>query len=133
MIAGIGTDIIKIERVLLAYGREAFRRKVYTPKEQELVAARKVRAADNWAMKEAVVKALGTGFGKIAPPEVELLRDAAGKPYCVLHGAARVCAAKLGIGCVHVSVSNEKEYAVAFAVAVFGGNPGADAAAGEGK
>ena len=117
MIAGVGTDIIKIERVLHAYGKEAFRNKVYTGKEQEFIGERKVRAADNWAMKEAVVKALGTGFGSIAPPEVELLRDAAGKPYCVLHGAAERCAAELGVACVHVSVSNEKEYAVAFAVA----------------
>lgn len=116
MIAGVGTDIIKIERVLLAYGREAFRDRVYTKKEQLLIGGRMVRAADNWAMKEAVVKALGTGFGRIAPSEVELLRDAAGKPYCLLHGAAAQCAADQGIGHIHVSVSNEKEFAVAFAV-----------------
>ncbi len=116
MIAGVGTDIIKIERVLLAYGRKAFRDRVYTEKEQMLIGERKTRAADNWAMKEAVVKALGTGFGRIAPSEVELLRDAAGKPLCALHGVAEQCADELGIGYIHVSVSNEKEYAVAFAV-----------------
>ena len=116
MIAGVGTDIVKVERVLRAYGREAFKTRVYTQNEQEMIGERYARAADNWAMKEAVVKALGTGFGRIAPAEVELLRDAAGAPYCILHGAAWQCAQELGIGCIHVSASNEKEYAVAFAV-----------------
>lgn len=118
MIAGVGTDIIRIERVLRAYGRAAFRDRVYTQKEQEMIAEKSVRAADNWAMKEAVVKALGTGFGRIAPTQVELLRDAAGKPYCILHGAAEQRAEELGACGVYVSVSNEKEYAVAFAVCV---------------
>lgn len=117
MIAGVGTDIIKIERVVRAYGGEAFCKRVYTEAERQMIAGKAVRAADNWAMKEAVVKAFGTGFSRIAPSEVELLRDAAGKPYCVLHGAAERIAADLGIVCVHVSVSNEKDYAVAFAVA----------------
>ena len=116
MIAGVGTDIIKIERVVRAYGREAFRNRVYTGAEQHMIAGKTVRAADNWAMKEAVVKALGTGFGRIAPKEVELLRDAAGAPSCALYGAAAQCAKEQGVTQIHVSVSNEREYAVAFVV-----------------
>lgn len=116
MIAGVGTDIVKIERVIRAYGREAFRSRVYTAAEQQMIAEKTVRAADNWAMKEAIVKALGTGFGRIAPGEVELLRNAAGAPYCTLHGAAAQCAKEQGVTQVHVSVSNEKEYVVAFVV-----------------
>ncbi len=116
MIAGVGTDIIKIERVVLAYGREAFRNRVYTGKEQQMIADKTVRAADNWAMKEAVVKAFGTGFGRISPNEVELLRGAFGEPRCILHGAAAHCAKEQGVTQIHVSVSNEKEYAVAFVV-----------------
>ncbi len=43
MIAGVGTDIIKIERVLLAYGRKAFRDRVYTEKEQMLIGEKNAR------------------------------------------------------------------------------------------
>ncbi|MDE7325177.1 MAG: holo-ACP synthase [Lachnospiraceae bacterium] len=117
MIAGIGTDIVKIGRVSRAYEKKSFRNRVYTKKEQAWIGAKSYRAADNWAAKEAVVKALGTGFGKIAPAQVEVLRDEKGKPYVLLHGQARSRAKELGITVCHVSISNEQEYAVAFVVA----------------
>lgn len=122
MIAGIGTDIVKVERAVRAYGRAAFRLRVYTQKEQELIGSRVTRAADNWAVKEAVAKALGTGFGKVLPLEIEVLRDGAGKPYCVLYGQARAQAQAMGVCAWHVSISNEKEYALAFAVGETGIN-----------
>lgn len=116
MIAGIGTDIVKIERAVRAYEKTAFRQRVYTGREQELIGGRTVRAADNWAVKEAVAKALGTGFGKLAPLEIEVLRNSAGAPYCVLYGQARAQAQAMGIRSWHVSISNEKEYALAFVI-----------------
>lgn len=116
MIAGVGTDMIKIERAVRAYERAAFRLRVYTKKEQEMIGSRTTRAADNWAVKEAVAKVLGTGFGKILPVEIEVLRDEAGKPYCVLYGQAQAQAQAMGIHAWHVSISNEKEYALAFVI-----------------
>ncbi len=107
MIVGIGTDIVSIGRVQRAYERESFRNRVYTQKEQLWIGAKSFRAADNWAAKEAVVKALGTGFNGIAPAQVEVLRDDMGKPYVRL----------LGITACHVTISNEREYAVAFVIA----------------
>lgn len=117
MIAGIGTDIIEIERVEKAYKRQGFASRVYTLKEQELISQRASRAAANFAVKEAVVKAFGTGFGKIQPAQIEVLRNQAGKPYVNLYEEAARQAEIMGISHIHVSISDEKEYAVAFAIA----------------
>lgn len=117
MIVGIGTDLVEIKRMEKAYGRPGFAARVFTKKEQELIGVRAARAAGNFAVKEAVVKAFGTGFGRVSPQEIEVLRDKAGKPYTLLFGQAKKKAAELGINYIHVSISNEREYAVAFVVA----------------
>ena len=89
MITGIGTDLVEIARVQKAIGRSSFLEKIYTEKERELIAVRAVRAATNFAAKEAVAKALGCGFSGIAPIEIEVLRKPSGMPYVVLHGRAK--------------------------------------------
>ncbi|MBQ8846804.1 MAG: NAD(P)H-hydrate epimerase, partial [Lachnospiraceae bacterium] len=116
MITGIGTDLVEIARVQKAIGRSSFLEKVYTEKERELIAAREVRAATNFAAKEAVAKAFGCGFAGIAPIEIEVLREASGMPYVVLHGRARAKAELLGITKIQVSLTDTKEYAQAYAV-----------------
>ena len=68
-------------------------------------------------MKEAVVKAFGTGFGKISPIEIEVLREASGKPYVRLYGEAERFQTANAILTIHVSISNTKEYATAYVVA----------------
>ena len=117
MIFGIGTDLIEIARVERACEKESFRNRIFTAQEQKLVAERVQRAAGNFAVKEAVVKAFGTGFGKISPGEIEVLREPSGKPYVVLYGAAEEFRAENGITALHVSISNTKEYATAYVVA----------------
>ena len=89
MITGVGTDLVEIARVQKAIGRSAFLEKIYTEKERELIAKRPVRAAGNFAAKEAVAKALGCGFAGIAPREIEVLRKPSGLPFVVLHGKAK--------------------------------------------
>ncbi len=116
MIYGIGTDLIEVERVKKSYEKESFRKKVYTEQEQQLIAENAQRAAGNFAVKESVVKALGTGFGKISAIDIEVLREPSGKPYVVLHGPAKELAEKEGILHIHVSISNTKEYAVGYVV-----------------
>lgn len=116
MIYGIGTDLIEVERVKKAYAKESFRKRVYTEQEQQLIADNAQRAAGNFAIKESVAKAFGTGFGKISAIEIEVLRDSFGKPFVVLHGQAREQAEKEQILHIHVSISNTKEYAVGYAV-----------------
>ena len=116
MIYGIGTDLIEVERIRKAYEKESFRRKIYTEKEQQLIADNAQRAAGNFAVKESVAKAFGTGFGKISPIDIEVLREDSGRPYVVLHGPAKELLEAEGIRHVHVSISNIKEYAMAYVV-----------------
>ncbi len=116
MITGIGTDLVEIARVQKAIGRSAFLKKVYTEREQELIAKRAVRSAGNFAAKEAVAKALGCGFSGISPIEIEVLRDVTGMPYVVLHGCAKQKAEDMGITRVHVSITDTAQYAQSYAI-----------------
>ncbi len=116
MITGIGLDLIEIDRVLKACEKEGFLRKSFTLAELKLIEIDKVKAADNFAVKEAVAKMLGTGFAGIGLIEIEVLRDENGKPYVNLYGKAQELAKRQGITKIHVSISNTKDYANAFAV-----------------
>lgn len=116
MIYGIGTDVIEVERVKKAYAKESFRKKIYTGQEQILIAENAQRAAGNFAVKESVVKAFGTGFGRIQAVDIEVLRETSGRPYVKLHGEAKKKADEEHIRQIHVSISNVKEYALSYVV-----------------
>ena len=80
MIYGIGTDLVEIERIKKACMKEAFLVRCFTPREIELFEGNMVKAAGNFAVKEAVSKALGTGFRGFWPSDIEVLRDELGNP-----------------------------------------------------
>ena len=61
-IIGVGTDIVEVGRVLKSCEKHSFLNKYYTEAERELIKRRKSCAATNFAGKEAVAKAFGTGF-----------------------------------------------------------------------
>lgn len=115
MIYGVGTDLVKTERVNKACERDRFRQRIYTERERQMILSDLKKAADNFAAKEAVVKAFGTGFHMIAPSEIEILRDELGKPYAVFYGAAKELVEKKNL-VFHVSITNTEEYASAVAV-----------------
>lgn len=122
MIVGIGVDIVEIERMERALARQqaGFFRRVFTEGEQRDCIARKQRAAcfaARFAAKEAVMKALGCGWGPVGWREIEICRKQSGPPFVTLHGAAARWAQERGIETVHVSLSHERQYAVAHAVA----------------
>lgn len=112
MIAGVGTDLVEIDRVLKAIARDSFLQMCFTKREQE-EAIRPVMLADDFAVKEAVAKALGTGFAGFTPLDIEVLRDEKGKPYVELGGKAKELAQG---GTVHVSITNTAQLSSAFAV-----------------
>lgn len=116
MIVGVGTDMIEVSRVLKACEKESFLSKYFTIKEQELIAQDRKKSADNFAVKEAVSKMFGTGFRSIVPSEIEVLRDDLGKPYVNLYGNAMQMGEGCNLSLIHVSISNTKEYAIAFVV-----------------
>ena len=120
MIIGIGTDLLEIPRMARALAKPRFAQRMFSQEELALWERRGRSAAvlaGNFAAKEAVVKALGTGFAGIRPSEVEILRDAAGAPYAVLNGHARAVAEERGIARFHVSISNTETLCVAYVIA----------------
>ncbi len=116
MVAGTGCDMIEIDRVKRACEKEAFLLRVYTEEERRLAGGRPSVLAGNFAVKEAVAKVLGTGFRSFMPGDVEVLRDELGRPYVRLYGNAARIAEEKKIRQIQVSISNTKEYALAFAV-----------------
>lgn len=117
MIKGIGTDIIEISRIKKAAENTSFLKKIYTDTELQLFHNCNYETlAGNFAAKEAVAKALGTGFKGCSPREIEILRMKSGKPYVVLYNNAREILNSLGGGNIFISISHSKENALAFAV-----------------
>lgn len=119
MIYGNGCDIIEIERIQNAVGKDGFLGKFFSEKEIEYFIKRKLKAesvAAGFAAKEAVAKALKTGFSGFGFSDIEILHDENGCPYVVLHNNARKLADEKGI-VINVSMSHCKEYAMAAAVA----------------
>lgn len=120
MIFGVGTDIIEISRVNKAARREAFLYRVFTEKEISACHERGdffASLAARFAAKEAVVKALGTGFRGYRWHDIEVVSANNGCPAVFLTGRAREWALSQGIVKIHISMSHNKEYAVAFCVA----------------
>jgi holo-[acyl-carrier protein] synthase len=124
LIVGIGIDLIEVERIQRAVDHpqwgERFRRRVYTPGEIAycLGKRRYVESfATRFAAKEAVMKALGRGFGDgINWCEIEVVR-ASGPPSIVLHGSAAECATRLGIDRWHLSLTHTSTAAMAYVIA----------------
>lgn len=116
MIAGIGIDLIEIQRVVKACEQLHFRERIYTEKEQPMIEADNRKTASNFAAKEAVAKALGCGFRGFGPKDIEVLRDEYGAPYVVLHNGAKDKAESLGITCWHLSVSHTDTQVTAMAI-----------------
>ena len=116
MLTGVGCDLIEIERVKKACEKEAFLLRVYTEEERRQADGRLSVLAGTFAVKEAVAKVLGTGFRSFMPKDVEVLRDELGKPYVILHENAKKVAEEKNIKRIEVSISDTKEYAMAFAV-----------------
>lgn len=119
----IGTDICSLSRIEKVYSKfgNRFLQKVLTDKEIKYVTSAPKhmisRLAARFAAKEALVKALGTGWYGVGFQEVEIERLHTGEPQVKLHLRAKKRAEKLGLSKFQVSMSHEKEFAVAFVVA----------------
>ena len=117
-IHGIGVDLVDVRTLerLLESDKGAFVSNLWTAKEKEDAEGITERLAARWAAKEAVMKALGRGLGDVDPVDVEIVRVASGALKVRLHRSASAVAEGVGAGCVHVSVSHEQGWAIAFAV-----------------
>lgn len=123
-IVGIGTDIVECLRIAQIIERhgELFINRVYTDHEIEYCRARKAATqhfAGRWAAKEAVLKALGTGWRRgIAWRDVEVRNTKGGRPTVALRGGARDVVEKNGVRDMLISISHCRSHATALAVAV---------------
>ena len=113
----LGVDIVRVERIAKVMQRHParFPARVLTDAEQAYVRARPENFAGRWAAKEAVSKVLGLGIRGIGWREIEIERLPTGQPTVRLHGSAAERAAAIGSAAIAVSITHEREYAVAVA------------------
>ncbi|MBI2044976.1 holo-ACP synthase [Candidatus Pacearchaeota archaeon] len=120
-----GVDIINVGRIeedIQRFG-DRFLDRIYTEHERSLCdcgqgQVRFQRYAGYWAVKEAAMKALGTGYRRgVAYKDIETRHeesaDQYGKPYLVLYGIAMETAKKIGVKSMAVSISHEREFSIA--------------------
>lgn len=116
MLKGIGVDIVQTSRFTAIRNNTVSH--ILSPAELERLdslsgQARLEFLSSRFASKEALVKALGTGFGPLSPADITVENDAAGRPYFVLSDRARPLFDGLA---AHLSISHEKDYSVAMVV-----------------
>jgi len=120
MILGTGIDIVEIDRITKAAGKERFLEKIFSDAEINIFEACRYRmetVAGRFAAKEAVLKALGYGLGDMPMRCIEVLRAPSGQPVVELTGEAQKKAEEMGVKRLHISISHSARYAVAQAIA----------------
>jgi len=138
MIFGIGTDVVQQERVRLVHEKfgERFAERLLLP--AELAAFHRYKRpvrflAMRFAAKEAIVKALGTGFSNgIWIRDVGMLPNKLGQPQVVFSDRGRALCDQLGVGEGHLTLSDEAGLVIAVAVLMRAGNGTAPGGAGQG-
>jgi holo-[acyl-carrier protein] synthase len=119
-----GLDLIECERIEKVWHEhpDRFLGRILTPTERAYCEKHKYpvpRIAGRFAAKEAILKALGTGWrSQIAWTDIEITNDSAGQPHVTLSGHCREVAAKLGITRILLSITHIDKYAAASAIGV---------------
>ena len=122
MIYGIGTDIVEISRIIKMKSLSSFAEKILSPNELEIASQYEndkliKYLAKQFAAKEAISKAFGTGIREpILIKDIEIMRDKIGKPYLNPLAGVKKSIIDLGITKSHVSLADESEYVIAFAI-----------------
>jgi len=128
IVVGIGTDIVEVVRIgnMIERHGELFLNRVFTEDEVRYCQRRKEYTqhyAGRWAAKEAVMKALGTGFTRgVGWRDIEICTSRSGQPTITLRGGAREISLQMGVSDMLITISHCRAYATATAVAV--GTPG---------
>ncbi|HJM83204.1 MAG TPA: holo-ACP synthase [Nitrospinota bacterium] len=118
-----GIDLCRVDRIRKIVERhgDIFLERVYTSAERDYCLNKISWArhfAARFAAKEAVAKMLGSGVTMAGFLNVEVVNKTSGKPKLVLRGRAKEIAESLGVSSVDISITHEKEYAVAIAVGI---------------
>lgn len=121
-VIGIGIDLVELSRMERIYSRHPARLVDRICRAEE-VKARQGKALIQhlgglFAAKEAVLKALGTGWDRgLGFRQIEIVKAPGGGPAVTLHGRAAEHAGEIGVHRIHVSITHERDYAAAMAVA----------------
>jgi holo-[acyl-carrier protein] synthase len=117
-IVGLGIDVVELERIAEAVRRHGDRFVArYCTDAERRGGERLARLGGLFAAKEAVLKALGTGWAAgLGFRQIEVLADPLGAPRVTLHGAALERATAIGALAVHLSITHERRYAAAVAI-----------------
>ena len=124
VIIGLGTDIIEVVRIgeMIERHGELFLQRVYTEQEIRYCQRRKAAMqhyAGRWAAKEAIMKALGTGWVRgVNRTDIEIRNEPGGKPTTAFRGGVRDLVASIGLTDMMLSISHCRTHAVAYAIAV---------------
>lgn len=120
MIYGIGTDIVKVDRIKKWLQDGKMVQRFFNPAEMNSCASIQASAehyAARFAAKEAFGKAIGTGLSEFRLQDVFVKNDEFGKPELILQNeAADLLKKKCGNAKIHISLSHEKEYALAYLI-----------------
>lgn len=121
-IYGVGIDIVEIHRIENAINKnKRFLNKIFTEKEIEYFKSKNLNKntiSGNFAGKEAISKAIGTGIRNYNFKDIEILRDDKGKPFVNVHNNLINICEELKIKEILISISHSKDYAVANAVTI---------------
>ena len=123
-VVGLGTDIVECLRIaqMIEQHGELFIQRVYTPHEIDYCSSRKAATqhfAGRWAAKEAVMKAVGTGWARgIKWQDVEVRNQASGGPIVRLAGGVREACERQSVGEILISISHCRSHATATAIAI---------------
>lgn len=117
MMISVGTDILEIERMERLQKKGRIDR-IFTEEERRQSEGRTSRLAGDFSVKEAVAKTFGTGVRGFSLLEIEVLRDALGKPFVKLYGNARKVFDSLKGQSIEVSISNTGKLVIATAILV---------------
>lgn len=125
-ILGTGIDVIEVERIRRALERPRtgarFLARVFTEREAAYCDSRGIARfqsyAARFASKEAVMKAMGTGWNRnVGWSEIEVTRERGRAPAIVLHGKSAAFAARRGIDAFHLSIAHTVREALAHVIA----------------
>ncbi len=118
-IVGIGLDLVKISRIeaIVRRWQDRFLHRVFTEDERQVSFGRAwpyASLAGRFAAKEAMLKALGTGWSAgVSWQDIQVLNDIGGKPVATARGRTGALAQQAGVTRIHVSLSHDGDYAIA--------------------
>ncbi len=118
-IVGIGVDLVRVDRIraIMERWQDRFLSRLYTDAERQSCFRRASpypSLAGRFAVKEAILKALGVGWSRgVSWVEIEVLNDAAGRPVATVRGRVETLFREAGVTGIHVTLAHDADYAVA--------------------